>query len=238
LGEGKPPGVTVAAFYPGTRGAAVLESLGVAGPVRTALVDLGRGDPEAANRLFQAWNAASPEVRQGVIADVRALLPELRAVSDSEIISHLTRYRDSLPLLKLEGLIELGLNRLPADLREQLADMWAVYTVLGIKDPHDSNWLYWKGKVAGIDMALSPSAYAAGRASLKLDGGFDPIGFSGAPARRFLLSHVSPALKAYLAGLSDQEIQALARSNGYNLTDGALQGIRERANLIVRGIFQ
>lgn len=237
---GKPPLASLSPFYPGSAGFAVLEDLEAGGPLRWALFEFAH-TPEARgvkNDLWAAWNAASQDVRRNVIRDIRSLVPGLDRVRDENVLSFLMEYPDSLPLLKLGGLADLAVDRLPSTLRTQLADVWALNTVLGMPDSHSGNWIYLNGKVCAIDFAYQSPDFNSGIASLKLDEAHDPIDYKWAPNRSTMLASISPALRGYLTSLTPEKIRALAAANGFPLTDVALNGIMARVKLVLNGTLR
>jgi hypothetical protein len=191
--------------------------------------------PQYEARLHARWRIATDAARATVGADLRALIAELKDVPDGKLLDAFVDHADKFTPIRIEMLHEAAWSHLPAALQTQLADAWAILTVLGIPDFHFGNWLILDGKVLVIDAALRSPEFVAGRATLELDGQNSPIagGRLSPMMRKRLARAVSATLAEHLGQLSNAQLAELAAHAGYPLTVMELMGIKGRVRLLL-----
>lgn len=128
-----------------------------------------------------------------------------------------------------------NVKALPAELVTKLADLWALETILGIDDFHAENWMEHDGQVLGVDLANRSPTFVKGLVTIDISGAASPFGLGDLDysTRRFLVRNLSPALKRYLRGVKEEQIEAMAVGAGYRLSQRELDGIVMRLTLML-----
>lgn len=128
------------------------------------------------------------------------------------------------------------MDRVPEGVRQQLADHWMLYTVLGINDFHNKNWLIEKNTVLAIDVAYRSLAFRKGKESLKLAEQEMPFDWMQAvPDYAFetMVNWASPEMIAFLKTIDNRSIQRIADMSYYPLTQENMDGMTGRARRLL-----
>lgn len=236
--------VSVAAYYPKMKiGNDHLADIGAFDGVRNTITDLSLNpsamtldDIERYKDLLKwQWDAMSEQAQLALLNDYKQAVPKAKNLTVDVFLAYLQRNVPRFSEQPLDLLVTLGLQRVPKDLKTQLADHWAIYTALGIQDFHADNWLIFKNKVLAIDLASKGKEFDNGAATLAMFKQQHPFGlhFMNRAILNDLKKNISAEMRAFLSSLDDQKIKMLADSAGFELTPTALSGIRARINLLL-----
>jgi hypothetical protein len=117
----------------------------------------------------------------------------------------------------------------------QLADAWAVFTILGMPDFHPGNWFYDGKRIFAIDLANHhySTKTEVDPKGKRVVSEFGPSGLNGRMMhpfggselgndvmREFLLLNVSPDLKKKLSTFTRKELNKVANEAGFKFPEG------------------
>jgi hypothetical protein len=158
LQRGQLKGATILPFYPGVTGKDYLQS-SVGMNFRSKLSWLANHSHDTFydyNRLFkeltEEWASVGANARVTLLEDIRKIFPndiftEARLMTE---IDTKLRGSNSKPLREL---VNMAFERIPYEAQVDLAQSWAVFTILGIPDFNPQNWLIHEGHITPIDLA-------------------------------------------------------------------------------------
>ncbi len=235
-------GVSVATFFPLTKPESFLEAEHAMDPARQYIDFLSSLSPEKlsqnrteiATRLKQEWKQASDESRRTLSEDLKVIRPSLAEKTDEEVFDYFSTHIDSFSAAELRTLIATGFRRLPSKVLRQLADTWAVYSVLAIPDFHAGNWLVHDGIVLAIDMAFRSAEFTKGRIREETRGPFLTSDL-GPEMRAQLVAHLSPEFYGFLESLTAERIKQIARLSGFGISRAQINGVLQRAKRLLDG---
>jgi len=240
FGKVDPQELNVAMFYPMQRGKEYLkaEKLNVTlSFARNALLAFAiNGKASHREEFSKQWSRLSPASKQSLIDELRVLSPELSLLTVENAGTKIPELMEKSagvfsPLMRKE------IESVPAEVRRQLADHWILYTILGIPDFHNSNWLIHHDIVLAIDVALKSRDFAIGTHTTLFDGQEMPLSWLGGaevPGQKLLASWASPEMVTYLSGLNEEKVRAVATAAGYKLSEDNLSGVLARAKKILK----
>ncbi len=110
-------------------------------------------------------------------------------------------------------------ENIPAEVLTQIADLWAIYTVLGIPDFHAKNWLIHNRHVLGIDLEGKSDDFNDGKITLALEYQQNPFDIHKADNwRAFLKEKISPEMRNFLTHLQPARLQELGKEQNFPLS--------------------
>lgn len=190
--------------------------------------------------LMPVWNATAPGVRREVVRQLQQMLPEFNRLGTQDFFKVITSQpgRVANKIWAFEAMRVSSWAALPSHIRKQLANQWALYTVLGIPDLHRRNWLVLDETVIAIDAALPSEIFLKGKKELwgedhewVLDDGV----LSARMISRFA-KDIDQALIDHLLALTAEKIQGY--SSTFKLTETQISGIRKRAAALAKARHQ
>jgi hypothetical protein len=185
---------------------------------------------------FGLKNSSPKQIRE-VLEELRVLAPSrFKNMDDNKIIDELLNYGYYLHDSDLKNINIKAFEKLPENIKQEIADNWLIYTVLGIEDFHVMNWVHLphENEVIAIDLANKTRIF---RESLdfsieKFQEPFS-LGELNEVTFDFLMKNVSPELKKYLKSLDKDEILKIADEADF-LLNGESDGIIKRINTILK----
>lgn len=137
----------------------------------------------------------------------------------------------------VQGLYRVIMERFPYEVRQQLAEVWALYSFLGIRDPHAGNWMISSdGKIKIVDLAYVGKEFLSG-ASLstsRLQSLFDSRSLVSSELLLPVYSkYFSPDFVANMLTLNESDLQNLAQQSGLRLSPRQLNGLLTRRDQIM-----
>ncbi len=178
----------------------------------------------------QRWSELSRERRQKL---TDALRDWSGTSNPNLLLEYLISNRSDFTDQQIGQMNQAILSLIPAGVMTQIADAWALYTVLGVADFHASNWLMSGTQVVGIDLA-NPSWELYPNANTILELPIHQIPFSNGWYTNniydYLLKHVSFNMVQFLRNLKFEDLAKIRRN--YELPDSILRSMVARAHAI------
>lgn len=190
--------------------------------------------------LLSVWNETAPNVRRDVMRQLQEMIPEFKRMGAEDFFRMIGAQPGKFAnkVWAFEAMRVSSWVALPKNVRRQLANQWALYTVLGIPDLHRRNWLVFEDTVIAIDAALPSEVFLKGKKELwgedhewVLDDGL----LSARMISRFARD-VDQALIDHLVALTPERIQGY--SNAFKLTETQIGGIQKRAAHLAKARMQ
>jgi hypothetical protein len=192
----------------------------------------GKGNESWALKLLSAeWSKLDQATRAVTITDFRSAYPWLQNVSEEMfpeiLIKNFRMVRTTSGHLYDYDFIW---ERLPPEMQRQLANHWAVYTLLGMPDFHATNWLIDGTDIIAIDLANLSKEFRKGVATLALFDQQTPLSGMGLTNkfRKQLIAAIDPELLRYLSRLKPTDIQKFAEKAHFDIEPRQVKGIHER----------
>lgn len=239
--QGERPPASLSVFFPMETGAAYLDRLagfGFRKGAENAAVELRRSPAterasvkaRIAEALELQWASLAPDAKRAVLKDLKALALVEKSFGEGSPVASLVKGMDSDNSVVFTQLRESAWNHIPAKIQAQLADYWAIFTVLGISDFHADNWLIHQDKVLAIDLAMLTAIFQRGILKASWMAQLSPVGPPPSEAmRQAMISQVTPSTREFLKRLTRESIKRMAEEAGYAVTDRMVDGMLARA---------
>jgi len=240
FGNVDPEELNVAMFYPMQRGKEYLKSESsnvMLSFARNALLAFAiNGNPSHREEFKKQWSRLYPASKQTLVDELRVLSPELSTLTAENAGMKIPELMEKTagafaPLMQKE------IEGVPAEVRRQLADHWILYTLLGIPDFHNNNWLIHHDVVLAIDVALKSRDFVIGTHTTRFAGQEMPLSWlvgAEVPGQKLLVSWASPEMVNYLRDLNGERVKDAATAAGYKLSEDNLSGVLARAKKILK----
>lgn len=194
------------------------------------------------SRFDSLWSGADKDGKKTIYEILKRYIPELEDVKNAGDIPGVVKNNSK----KLLGVrpdpyrdFEIFKSNLPKKIKSDLADSWAMYTILGIHDFHDKNWLINNNRVVPIDLAYPVfKKNRLGQTSanpLAIDGQHFPyhhLSLNDNYLINSLINDISGETRLYIKSLSKEKIKAMSVQSGYLMPSYELEDIWERVEYL------
>ena len=231
---------SIAPYLPFERGNFVLKRLQAWNRTRRVLFDFPVPDSDRSiQTIDREWRMLDEESHVALVGDLKKIFPETASITAQEYKDYFINNIDRIDTSKLYDLALIARDHVPESIRQQLADYWALYTVLGIADFHPRNWLLRDGQeVIAIDLAYPTTLHSPqvikGSLGIRFQQHPYGSGFIIKPIQQAMLKDISPQLIQYFESLTPQTVKALAEQVGYELTDPWLNALMTRVRAVLK----
>lgn len=237
-------GASLLPFFPGSSGTAFLkEKTGQVArqEIRYLLAQVqtvnGKKWPPADQdfeHFNHAWSETNGRARMTIVEDFQKIFPG-ETFSEKRFPEQLKSKLAGENPNPIKNIEMMAFEHLPHNVRTELAEAWAVATVLGIPDVHASNWMIHEDHVTPIDLANRSINFTSGSPEIVLWKQQNPI--NGGRLTPELIhqfqSLFTPAFVDKLKNLTIAQVQAAAAESNFAVSERQANGMIGRARALV-----
>ena len=233
---------SVAVFYPAQKGEEYLNGKGINSPARNVLLkafisaDSGKKIENAQRDWARYWETTSREEKLRIVEDLLASGEIFTGLTVENARQRVVEIMGQKGMMPFKGLFEASASRVPEAVRRQLADHWILFTILGINDFHNSNWLVHEDSVLAIDLAFKSPTFVRGNGTYNIphqEMPFEWMVDTKEAGPKIMVNWASPELMEYLKGLNPKKVAEISRESGYDLTQENADGMVKRAERLL-----